>query len=104
MTIKTLMYQLENDICFESEGRKGSTRLLAIVLDMLTNNRFDDLNYILDTIDFEKISTRCIGVLFRSCYQAKNMLGSYKSSYKRACNVLANKNIDSVELFKGMII
>lgn len=99
-----LMAHLEDVVCLESRGRSGSRELLSIILNLQYRMRFNDINSLLLKLDYNKLSTRCIGILFRITYGNRHLYPLWNTALYKATLVLDKRNVDTQELFKGFIL
>lgn len=99
--MKDLSEILETD--FVSSNRVDAYTLMSYMLSMISHNRMLDIDAILSSTNFDKISVRCVGILFRSTYSFRHILPNWEDGLVRAKLSIDSRGIDSSTVFRGFV-
>lgn len=81
---------------------RGVLPLIKGVKGLLKNERYDLIDEMLVSFDFNRFNEYSMAAFFRSSFPAKNKLKHWRLGLRRATNVLTANNIDVGKVLSGL--
>lgn len=86
----------------DMSDRKRSQVAMFFIEDHFRQSSMYAIDYLLETLDFNKVPVHVISAVLRTTVSAKRILPSWDGALDRALVVLKERNIDYASLLSGL--